>query len=92
MDDLLEKGNIKLPPSKLLEEAGKINDPKYCRYHRVISQPLEKCTTLKEHIMQLDQDGKIILDLVEATKTNRTIIWRRHCDLALLMREELVTI
>jgi len=40
MDDLLEKGVIKLPPSKRLEEARKSNDPKYCCYHRVIIYPL----------------------------------------------------
>jgi len=40
LDDLLEKGIIELPPSKRPEESGRTNDPKYCRYHRVVSHPL----------------------------------------------------
>ena len=74
LDDLLEKGIIELPPSKHLEEAGKTNDPKYCRYHRVISHPLEKCITLKGPIMQLVKDGTIILDLDEAVETKHMTI------------------
>ena len=53
LDDSLEKGIIKLPPSKRPEESGRTNNPKYCRYHRVVSHPSEKCITLKERIMQL---------------------------------------
>ena len=53
------------------EEAGKTNDP---RYHSIVSHPLEKCITLKEHIMQLAKDGTIIFDLDEAAETNHTII------------------
>ena len=40
LDDLLKKGIIELPPSKRPEESGRTNDPKYCRYHRVVSHPL----------------------------------------------------
>jgi len=65
LDDLLEKGIIELPQSKRPEEAGRTSDPKYCRYHRVVSHPLEKCITLKERIMQLAKDGTIILDVDE---------------------------
>jgi len=39
MDELLEKGIIELPPSKRPEESGRTNDPKYYRYHRVVSHP-----------------------------------------------------
>ena len=41
LDDLLEKGIIELPPSKRPEEAGKTNDPKYCRYHSRQSPPIK---------------------------------------------------
>ena len=92
LDDFLLKGIIQLPPSKRPEEAGKVNDPKYCRYHRVISHPLEKCITLKVLIMQLAQDGTIIRDLDEAAETNHTTILCEHCDLAPAMKEEWVTI
>ena len=53
LDDLPEKGIIELPPSKCREKSGRTNNPKYCRYHRVVSHPSEKCITLKERIMQL---------------------------------------
>jgi len=74
LEALLEKGIIELPQSKSPEEAGKVNNPRYCRYHRVISHPLEKCITLKERIMQLAQDGTIILDLDEAAETNHMTV------------------
>jgi len=81
LDDLLEKGIIELPPSKRPEEAGKTNDPKYCRHHRVINHPLEKCIMLK-CIMQLAKDGTSILDLDEAVETNHMTVWHEHSHLA----------
>ena len=63
LDDLLEKGVIELPESKRPEEVGRTVDPKYCRYDRIVSHPLEKCVTLKYRIIQLARDGRIILDL-----------------------------
>ena len=44
---------------------------KNCRYHRVISHPIEKCIMLKERIMQLAKDEKIILDLDDTVKADR---------------------
>ena len=38
------------------------------------------------------KDGTIILDLDEATKTNRTTIWCEHCHLAPSLIKELVTV
>ena len=70
LDDLLENGIIELPPLKRLEEGGRITDPKYSRYHQVISHHLEKCITLKECIMQLARDGRIILDLDDSAGAN----------------------
>jgi len=69
LDDLLEKGVIQLPEPKRPKEVGRTANPKYCRYHRMISHPLEKCITIKECIMQLAKEEKIILnwdDVVEA--------------------------
>ena len=70
LDDLLQNGVIELPNPKRPEEAGRVTDPKYCRYHRVVSHPLEKCIMLKERIMQLAKDGEIILDLDDTTAIN----------------------
>ncbi|XP_074315668.1 uncharacterized protein LOC141651875 [Silene latifolia] len=74
LDDLLEKKVIQLPESKRPDQANKTSDPNYCRYHRLVSHPLEKCITLKEKIMQLFRDGKIILDLDETVATNQTTV------------------
>jgi len=92
LDELLEKGIIELPPSKHREEAGSTNGPKYCRYHWVVSHPLEKCITPKECIMQLAKDGTIILNLDEAAETNHMTIWCDHCHLAPSLIAELITI
>jgi len=78
LDDLLENGIIELPAPKRPEEAGRITDPKYCRYHRVISHPLKKCITLKECIMQLARDGRIILDLDDPIRTNHISAQLEH--------------
>jgi len=70
LDDLHKNGVIQLPESKRPEEAGWVTDPKYYRYHRVVSHPLEKCTTLKKRIVQLVRDGNTILDLDDTVETN----------------------
>ena len=58
LDDLFENGIIELPEQKWLEEAGRVTDPKYYQYHRVVNHLLEKCVTLKERIMQLARMGR----------------------------------
>ncbi|KAM2542700.1 hypothetical protein TB2_022097 [Malus domestica] len=55
LDDLLEKKVIELPECKRPEEMNRINDPKYCKYHRIVSHPVGKCFVLKELIMKLAQ-------------------------------------
>ncbi|XP_012830541.1 PREDICTED: uncharacterized protein LOC105951637 [Erythranthe guttata] len=69
-DALLEKKLIELPESKRPEEAEKVNDPKYCKYHRVIGHPIEKCFVVKEKILRLAQEGKIIIDTEDVVNTN----------------------
>jgi len=68
LDDLLKKGVIKSPDPKYLEEAGRTADPKYYRYHRIVSHPLKKCIILNECIMWLAKEWRIILDLDETTE------------------------
>jgi len=70
LDDLLEKRIIQLPEPKSIEDVGRTDDPKQYRYHRMVSHPLEKSVTLKERIMQLIEDGMIILDLDNIVETN----------------------
>ena len=74
LDDLLKNKVIELPESKRPEQMGRTSDPKYCPYHRLVNHPIEKCITLKEKIMQLAKDGKIVLDLDEAVTTNHASV------------------
>jgi len=73
LDDLLENSIIELLAPKQPEEIRRTNDLKYYRYHRVIIHPVEKCITLKERIMQLAREGRIIVDLDDSA---RAIIFR----------------
>ena len=70
LEDLLEKEIIKLPECKRPEEMGRTNDPKYCKYHWVVSHTVEKCFVLKDLILRLAREGKILLDLDEAVGSN----------------------
>uniref|UniRef100_A0A2N9G5F2 Uncharacterized protein n=1 Tax=Fagus sylvatica TaxID=28930 RepID=A0A2N9G5F2_FAGSY len=72
LEDLLEKEVIKLPECKRPEEMGRTNDPKYCKYHWVVSHTVEKCFVLKDLILRLAKEGKILLDLDEAVGSNHT--------------------
>ncbi|KAA0040518.1 ty3-gypsy retrotransposon protein [Cucumis melo var. makuwa] len=46
LEQLIEKQLIQLPECKRPEQAGKVDDPNYFKYHRVISHPVEKCFVL----------------------------------------------
>jgi len=74
LDGLLKKGVIELPEPKRPEEVGRTADHKYCRYHRIVSRPLEKCITLKERIMRLAEEGRIILDLDEIVEVGHVTV------------------
>ena len=51
---------------------GHTNNPKYYKYHRVVSHPVEKCFVLKDIIKRLVKEGKILLDLDETVELNYT--------------------
>ncbi|PIM97563.1 hypothetical protein CDL12_29966 [Handroanthus impetiginosus] len=61
-DELLARKLIELPQPKRPEEVGKTNDPKYCKYHRVVSHPIGKYFIFKDKIMALAKEEKIVLD------------------------------
>jgi len=52
------------------QKVGRTGDPKYGRYHKMVSHLLEKCITLKESIIRLVEDGTIKLDLDDVIETN----------------------
>ena len=62
LDHLLELKLIELQEMKCPEEADQTNDPKYCKYHRLIGHPIEQCFVLKDKIMELVRQGKIMFD------------------------------
>ena len=72
-DELLELKIIDLPEMKRPDEAGKTDDPNYCKYHRLVSHPLEKCFVFKDRVMQLVNENKIILDDQKASSNHTSI-------------------
>ncbi|KAH0636367.1 hypothetical protein KY289_036282 [Solanum tuberosum] len=61
-DELLELKLIELLEMKRPDEAGKADDPNYCKYHRLVSHPLEKYFVFKDRVMRLVREKKIVLD------------------------------
>ena len=46
---LLQNGNkLKLPEARCPEEVGKIDDPSYCIYHRILGHPTKNCYIFKD--------------------------------------------
>ena len=74
LEQLLEKQLIQLPECKRLEQTGKVDDPKYCKYHRVISHPVGKCFVLKKLILKLAREKKIELNIDELAETNHVAV------------------
>ncbi|KAH0644629.1 hypothetical protein KY284_032513 [Solanum tuberosum] len=72
-DELLELKLIELPEMKQPDEAGKADDPNYCKYHRLVSHPLKKCFVFKDRVMRLVREKKIILDDEKASSNQISI-------------------
>ena len=53
---------------------GKVDDPNYCKYHRIISHPTQKCFIFKEQIMKLAIENKIELNFDEVVESNHVTI------------------
>ena len=70
LEQLLKLKLIELPECKRSEEMGKVDDPNYCKYHRIISHPIQKCFVLKEFIMKLAKERKINLDFNDVAHSN----------------------
>ncbi|KAM1634977.1 hypothetical protein ACFXTN_011851 [Malus domestica] len=72
LKDLLDKKVIDLPECRRPEEMNRTNNPRYCKFHRFINHPMEKCFVLKDLIMKLAKKGIIELDLDDVVKSNYT--------------------
>ena len=53
LDVLLTNEVISLPESKRHEESNKVDDPNYCKFHRIVGHHTTKCFILKKKIMSL---------------------------------------
>ncbi|KAM2250857.1 hypothetical protein ACFX1S_005566 [Malus domestica] len=74
LDDLLDKKVISLPECRRPEEMNHTDNLRYCKFHRFISHPTEKCFVLKDLILKLAQQGKIELDLEDTVAVHTTTI------------------
>jgi hypothetical protein len=74
LDDLLESNIIELPEVKRPDEANQVDNPNYCKYHRLISHPIEKCFVLKDKIMRLHKNGDIVFDDEVAASNVTTMV------------------
>ncbi|KAL0358191.1 UNVERIFIED_CONTAM: hypothetical protein Scaly_1504800 [Sesamum calycinum] len=75
-DDLLEANLIDLP-EKRPEEAEQKDDPKYCKYHRLVGHAIQDCFVFKDKVMQLARQGKISLE-EDSAVTNVITIESEH--------------
>ncbi|XP_027170498.1 uncharacterized protein LOC113770278 [Coffea eugenioides] len=78
-DDLFKEKLLELPEMKRPEEAGQVNDPNYCCYHRLIGHPLTKCFVFKDKIMKLARQGKILLEEDKVSANQTTIMFGSVC-------------
>ncbi|KAM2162439.1 hypothetical protein ACFX1Q_040230 [Malus domestica] len=61
-DELFAAKMIMLPEPKRPAEVNKTDDPKYCRYHRLISHTIEDCYILKDIIQEKINKHEIEVD------------------------------
>ncbi|XP_019184273.1 PREDICTED: uncharacterized protein LOC109179164 [Ipomoea nil] len=80
-DELLKLRLIELPEMKRPEEASRVDDPHYCKYHRLLGHPIEKCFIFKDKVMALARDGKIELANAKASSNQISITLGRFAPL-----------
>ena len=74
LEQLLQLKLIKLLECRRPGDMGKVNDPNYCKYHRIIGHPIQKCFIFKEQIRKLAKENKIDLDFNEIVESNHVTI------------------
>lgn len=63
-DDLIKKKLIDLPQMKRPEEVGRINNPKYYKYHWLAGHPIQNWFIFKDKVMQLVEQEEIVFEEV----------------------------
>lgn len=76
LEDLLKLKLIKLPKMRFLEEVGWIDDPKYYKYHWLVSHLVKQCFVLKDNIMKFAYQENI--DFEENVATSNIISKKFH--------------
>ena len=74
LEQLLQLKLIELLECKRPEDMGKVDDPNYCKYHRIIGHPIQKCFVFKEQIMNLAKENNIDLNFDEVVGSNHVTI------------------
>ena len=74
LEQLLQLKLIELLECRRLEDLGKVDDPNYCKYHRIIGHPIQKCFVFKEQIMKLAKENKIDLYFNEVVESNHVTV------------------
>ncbi|GAA0156377.1 hypothetical protein LIER_13890 [Lithospermum erythrorhizon] len=75
-DELVKAKLIEFFESKRPEEASRSMEPNFCKYHRILGHPIEKCFIVKERVMALARKGAITLeeDKVSSNHITLTIV------------------
>ncbi|KAL0416389.1 UNVERIFIED_CONTAM: hypothetical protein Slati_3470800 [Sesamum latifolium] len=64
-DDLLEANLIDLPEMKRPEEAERKDDPKYCKYHRLVGHAIQDCFVFKDKVINKNSCNVVHGDDIE---------------------------
>ena len=75
---------IELPECRRPEDMGKVDDHNYCKYHRIIGHPIQKCFVFKEQIIKLAKENKIDLNFNEVFGSNHVTI---ACDILPILKQ-----
>ncbi|XP_019179608.1 PREDICTED: uncharacterized protein LOC109174830 [Ipomoea nil] len=59
--ELLKHNLVDLLEMRRPHEASMVDDPSYCKYHRLVGHQIENCFVFKDKVMKLARDGRIEL-------------------------------
>ena len=65
---------IELLECKTPNQIGKFDDPNYCKYHCILSRPVQNCFILRELVIGLAKEGKIDIDFDDVAMSKHATI------------------
>ena len=83
-EQLLQMKLIEFPECRRPEDMGKVDDTNYCKYHRIIGHPIQKCFVFKEQIMKHAKENKIDLNFNEVVGSNHVTF---ACDVLSILKQ-----